>query len=228
MTHNWPIDSNTFQIATADDLTCDSPTLTKNRFGEDQSAFEVSNENNYVYMSNEALFESTFSISVWMMTYDDTTTWARVFDFNSGTSDYIAITYLNDDSLKPGVEIATSGTKYSAYVGSRIPNIAWTHFVLAANSSKAVFYINGEWVGEIVFPTPQDFAVSRTNNYFGRSSSDVYSNSAYDEIKIFNNFLSDSEVADEYTLASDTFKGSVDRGNQSSLENFDFLLTFII
>ena len=71
----------------------------------------------------------------------------------------------------------------------------WSHLAVQFNAGSFLFYLNGILTGKRTgASSPQP--VNRTLNYFGKSNwmSDSKVNAIFDEIRIYNRALSQSEI----------------------------------
>jgi lysophospholipase L1-like esterase len=139
-----------------------------------------------------------FTVSAWVKptTLDS---WARVFDFGSGTSTYMYLSTKSGDQLKPRFAIKTSsGTEQQINAGSALATGVWTHVAVTLSGTTGTLYINGVASGTNTAMTSTPSALgATTQNYLGKSQfgSDPYLNGALDDFRVYSRALSASEVA---------------------------------
>lgn len=143
---------------------------------------------------------------VWI-TDDGSATWARVFDFGSGTTRYMFLAV-------PGVSATQTRFAYNAGAGESTHQLTWTtaaggrpqvgrktHLVVTtdAETRRGVLYVNGVPVAVSATGfTNSPFTVgSTTNNWIGRSQfgGDPYWGGRIDEFRIWSNALTALQVA---------------------------------
>lgn len=221
LTYYWPVtSSNPFQASVGSkNLVSSNPTYAKDRFGVDNSAFRVTDVTNYVSVPSSYLLSSSFTISIWAINYNNKASWARVFDFSFDSSRYINWAFSNGNSGKP--RFAINSPNYYYYDStSVVPNIVWTHYVVAATSTSVNLYINSILVNS--FSVNCVFTTYGPNNYFGKSysSSDSIAYADFDEIKIYNHRFTQSEVTNEYQNATSIFMSQVDTSFYNYLAHY--------
>jgi lysophospholipase L1-like esterase len=139
-----------------------------------------------------------FTVSAWVKptTLDS---WARVFDFGSGTSTYMYLSTKSGDQLKPRFAIKMSGgSEQQINAGSALSTGVWTHVAVTLSGTTGTLYINGVVSGtnSAMTSTPSALGAT-TQNYLGKSqfSSDPYLNGALDDFRVYSRALSASEIA---------------------------------
>ncbi|MBN2163404.1 MAG: family 43 glycosylhydrolase [Pontiellaceae bacterium] len=142
---------------------------------------------------------SECTIATWVK-LDAVSDWVRVFDFGSGTGNYMFLTpdYYGD-TLRFAI---TSGSGEQVVNGTSIlaPG-GWTHVAVTLDGATGTLYVNGSAVGsDPVSLTPADLG-STTQNWIGRSqySNDGYLDGHFDEFRIYDSALSGPEIAQLYT-----------------------------
>ncbi len=142
--------------------------------------------------------------------------WERVFDFGSGTTDYLFFTPINGSSdfgsfvgtprfafsIAGGVEVEINPTANETLLTGLLNHVAIT---LDSATKTSTMYINGSAVGSnaLTALTPSSLG-STTNNYLGKSQfSDPYFDGSITEFRIWNKALSASQVTRDYQLGPD-------------------------
>ncbi len=124
-------------------------------------------------------------------------TWARVFDFGSGTGTYMFLT-LSAGSY-PRFAIKNSAGEAVVNSNTAFTTVTWTHFAITFQDRVCRFYLNGTLVGENTYMKirPADLGVLSTS-YLGESqfSADPLYNGKLDDFRVYNYALTASEIAD--------------------------------
>jgi Concanavalin A-like lectin/glucanases superfamily len=139
--------------------------------------------------------------------------WQRIFDFGNSSAGE-GLTYLFMTAATDNVSFTTNSVYHSAVTTnsnfSETPQLSWTNrlptnvltFVaLTYSPSRGLInmYLNGAMVvsGTAVIPLS---SIIDTNCWLGRSqfSADPYFNGIFREFRVFNGFLSDSDITQDY------------------------------
>ena len=161
---------------------------------------------------------SEVSIEAWVTwTTRSTWPWQRIFDFGTpssgGAGTYFFMTTEANTFVTSGdvarTTISTNGINYES------PRLDWTNIMpLNVTSFVAVtyspvrgitkFYMNGQPVSSGAATIPLS-AIIDTNNWLGRSqySGDSYFGGRYNEFRIYQGLLSDSDVAADFATGPD-------------------------
>lgn len=139
-----------------------------------------------------------FTISTWV-NLSTQATWTRVFDFGTGTTNYMFLATRSSASNLPRFAIRTASVAEQVVDGTApLAPGAWNHLAVTLSGSTATLYLNGVAVGanSAVTLTPASLGATGLN-YLGRSqfSADPYLNGALDEFQIYARALTASEVA---------------------------------
>lgn len=140
-----------------------------------------------------------FTISTWVR-MDAISNWMRIFDFGTGTSQYMFLT--PQASISGGVStvrltIRNGGSEQQVNYGYTWPLNTWTHLAIRRSHDTVGLYINGTRVAFNTGMTINPSDLGSTNlNYIGKSQfSDPLLNGAVDEFKIYNYGLSDQNIS---------------------------------
>jgi len=124
-------------------------------------------------------------------------TWARIFDFGSGSNTYMFLAPQGSGS-QLRFAISTSGNQAEERIdGPALPAGVWKHVAVTLSGKTGILYVDGVEVArnENMTLKPSDLG-NTTNNYIGRSQfPDPYFNGLIDEFKIFSRALSPEEIA---------------------------------
>ena len=135
-----------------------------------------------------------FTIATWIRP-TASPTWARVFDFGSGTSSHMFLTTRSANGTMRFV--INNGSGQQVINGPAPSTNLWTHVAVTLNGTTATLYLNGHPVGfnPAMTATPASLA-STTTNYLGRSqfSSDPYFTGSIDDFRLLNRALTPVEI----------------------------------
>jgi autotransporter-associated beta strand protein len=141
-----------------------------------------------------------FTISAWVR-MDAISTWMRVFDFGSGTTQYMFLT------VQAAVTNGQSTIRYAIKKGSAaeqninynytFPLNTWTYLAVTRAGNTTTLYINGTSVASSANITIKPSALGNTTqNYLGKSQfADPMFKGSIDNFKIYGRALSSTEIA---------------------------------
>lgn len=141
-----------------------------------------------------------FTISTWVK-MDALSNWMRIFDFGTGTSQYMFLTpQINTANGMSTVRYAikNGGAEQVISYPFSFPLNTWVHFAITQTGNTARLYINGEMVGSNAAVTikPADLDMT-TQNYIGKSQfPDPGLNGAVDDFRIYSYGLTASQLQD--------------------------------
>jgi hypothetical protein len=172
--------------------------------GKIGSALALCGNNEYVSLPSGIMqgtgTQSTgdFTISAWVNPSADTA-WSRVFDFGTGTNDYMFLT-LNAGGGPVRFAITTSGAGGEQQINGtgELPLNTWSHVAVTLSGSTGTLYVNGTAVGTNTDMTlnPSDLG-DTTQDWIGRSEypADPYLDGDIDDFNIYSSALSASQIA---------------------------------
>jgi hypothetical protein len=137
-----------------------------------------------------------FTIATWIKA-DSLDTAARIFDFGTGTDDYMYLTPKASGTDKLRFGITTSGSGGEQRINSSIGLNAgtWYHVAVVRSGSLGTLYVNGAAVGSNFITISPSSLGSTAQNYFGKSQfADPAFMGTIDDFRIFGRALSASEV----------------------------------
>jgi hypothetical protein len=141
------------------------------------------------------------TIMAWVKLNGEPTTWQRVFDFGTGTDNYLFLTSQygtggNANKLRFAIRTPAVGEEI---IDSSVatPLGEWAHVAVVLSGNTGRLFLNGVQVGEntAMTLTPASLGIT-TQNYLGKSQwNDPYLNAALDEFRIESRALTAEEVA---------------------------------
>ncbi|WP_245987439.1 DUF5695 domain-containing protein [Cohnella lupini] len=152
-----------------------------------------------------------FTISTWVKV-TSLSDWARIFDFGTGTSNYM---FLAPRAGGSGLRFAitTSGNGAEQQLNApALPTGVWKHIAVTLSGTTGRLYVDGVQVASNTNMTFKPSSLgSTTLNYIGKSQfGDPYLNGQVDDFKIYGRALSATEV-------STIFAGSTTASNIAPL-----------
>jgi fibronectin type 3 domain-containing protein len=140
---------------------------------------------------------ANFTIATWVK-QTSASSWARLFDFGTGSSSYMFLTPLPGGGTAPRFAIrANNGTEQQINATAALSSGFWHHLAVTLNGSVGILYVDGHAVATNSGMTinPASLGVT-TQNYIGKSQfSDPYFNGLVDDFRIYSGALSADEVA---------------------------------
>ncbi len=139
-----------------------------------------------------------FTISAWVKP-DSVATWARVFDFGTGDSNYMFLTLTNGSQTV--FAITSSGSSSEQKITADVPFAAdtWTHIAVTMSGGVGIMYADGVEIGrnENMTLTPSSLG-NTTQNYIAKSqySADPYYSGCIDDFRIYSTALTAEEIAE--------------------------------
>ena len=183
--------------------------------GKIGNAVKLSGNGEYVNLpSGIASGLHDFTIATWVNVTATDQTWARIFDFGTGTSDFMFLTASAGGTNALRFDInAGAGSQMIPASGSgpQLPT-GWQHVAITLSGTTGTMWLNGVPVATNPNMTIRPADLGATNqNWIGRSqfSADPYLNASVDDFQIYDHALSAADIA---TLAS----GQAGAGNVAS------------
>ncbi len=189
--------------ATAADATGNghSATLTGAAWGSGKrgSALALGGSGAYAALPSDSLLDlADFTVAAWVY-WNGGQTWARVFDFGSGTGRYMMLTPRTSGGI---ARFAITLNGYSGEevidAASALPSGRWVHVAVTLSGATGRLYIDGVEAGS---NSAMNFAPFRigptTQNWLGRSqfSADPYLNGRIDDFRIYSGALGAADIA---------------------------------
>jgi Alpha-L-arabinofuranosidase B, catalytic/Concanavalin A-like lectin/glucanases superfamily/NPCBM-associated, NEW3 domain of alpha-galactosidase/Lamin Tail Domain len=143
-----------------------------------------------------------FTVSAWVNPSQNTA-WSRLFDFGTGTSNYMFLTMsAGGGPLRYAITTSGNGAEQQLNDTTTLPLNTWSLVTVTLSGTTGTLYVNGQPVATNTNMTLNPSSLGDTNqNWIGRSQfgADPYLNGTVDDFNIYDRALSGSEVA---TLAS--------------------------
>ncbi|MEA2591794.1 MAG: hypothetical protein QOD62_1625, partial [Actinomycetota bacterium] len=153
-----------------------------------------------------------FTVSAWVNPSANSA-WSRVFDFGTGTGDYMFLTLsAGGGPMRFAITTSGNGAEQQINAPGTLPLNTWSHVAVTLSGSTGTLYVNGQPVGTNNNMTLTPAALGATNNnWIGRSqfSGDPFLAATVDDFQIYDHALSAADIA---TLAS----GQPGAGNVAS------------
>jgi O-glycosyl hydrolase len=142
-----------------------------------------------------------FTISTWvkLTTVDN---WSRIWDFGTGTGNYMFLTPKAGDSGLPRFAITSGSGEQRVYCSVAITAGVWTNLVFTETAGTGTLYINGAVAGSGTLSLTPSSLGNTTQNYIGKSqfSADPTVKGGVDDFRIYERALSAGEVQAIYNL----------------------------
>ena len=139
-----------------------------------------------------------FTISAWVNPSANTA-WSRVFDFGTGTNDYMFLTLsAGGGPLRFAITTSGNGAEQQLNAPGNLPLNTWSHVAVTLSGTTGTLYVNGQPVATNTNMTLNPAALGTTNqNWIGRSqfSADPFLAATVDDFQIYDHALSAAEIA---------------------------------
>jgi len=171
--------------------------------GKIGNAVHLSGDGEYIAMPNDIVSGLTgdYTVSAWVNPTADTT-WSRLFDFGSGTTDYMFLTISDGTDVRFAITTSGPGGEQQINGTSLLPLNTWSLLTVTVSGTTGTLYVNGTPVGTNpdITITPADLGTT-TQDWIGRSeyAGDPFLDASVDDFNIYNSPLSAAQVA---TLAT--------------------------
>ena len=171
--------------------------------GKIGNAVRLSGNGEYVDLPNGIVSGlHDFTISAWVNPSQNTA-WSRVFDFGTGTNDYMFLTLsAGGGPLRFAITTSGNGAEQQLNAPGTLPLNTWSNVAVTLAGTTATLYVNGQVAATNDNMTLNPAALGATNNnWIGRSqfSGDPFLDATVDDFNIYDHALSAADIA---TLAS--------------------------
>lgn len=174
------------------------PTWNTGKYG---NAVYLDGSNDYVALPTGIVssLSGNYSVSTWVY-LNNNTQWTRIFDFGTGTTNYMFLTPRGGNNTI-SFAIRTASINEQIINGTAaLPTGGWHHVVVTLQGSTGTIYVDGTAVGTNTGMTLNPSELGNTNqNYIGESQwPDPLLNGRIDEFRIYNIALSGAQVTELY------------------------------
>nr|WP_294928035.1 cellulose binding domain-containing protein [uncultured Flavobacterium sp.] len=162
------------------------------------NAVSLDGVNGYVTLPEGIINHLTdFSISSWIK-LDKADNWARVFDFGSGTNNYMFLIPKNGQNSRLRYAIKNGGSEQQINTSASLTTGRWYHLAVTQSGSTAILYLDGVEVGRNTNMTLNPSTLGNTTkNYLGKSQwPDPLLAGQVDDFRIYSKALSALEIAE--------------------------------
>jgi hypothetical protein len=192
--------------------TVNGATLTSDRFGNVNSAYNFNGGSNRIVITNSILTNtpSSYTISLWVLN-SSTGPGELICDRSQSNYDYKYRLFFRNDLPGSPVSFNTiSNTNLSGILGGDFSTSTWRHITAVGNSSNntTILYIDGQAIGNSGFYYPFELNSTTFGANFAPSGFDQSINGKLDDIAIYNRALSPSEIQQLYNLGNVSYSWS--------------------
>lgn len=167
--------------------------------GKNGNAISLNGSNAYVSLPSGIVSGlNDFTIAAWVKV-NGNSDWARIFDFGTGTNNYMFLTADagGTPGLRFGITTSGNGAEQQISTNAALATGTWKHVAVTLSGSTGILYVDGAEVARNAGMTLKPSSLGTTTlNYIGKSQfSDPYLNGSVDDFKIYSRALSASEVS---------------------------------
>jgi hypothetical protein len=181
-------------VGTKHGIATGSPAYTTGKFGQ---AVTLDSIDDVITLPAGIANSDDITIATWVY-WNGGSNWQRIFDFGTGTSQYMFLTPSTGSVLR--FAIKNGGSEQTVQASSALAAGAWVHLAVTLSGNTATLYVNGAIAGTNPSLTinPNDF--SSVINYIGDSqfSGDPLFSGLIDDFRIYNYGLSAVQIAALY------------------------------
>ncbi|MEO7496381.1 MAG: LamG-like jellyroll fold domain-containing protein [Massilia sp.] len=167
--------------------------------GRKANALQLDGSSGHLKLPNDLMLAvGDFTVSTWVY-WDASRTWARIFDFGSGTSQYMMMTPRANTGFAR-FSMTVNGGRGELLLDSTaaLPVAQWVHVAVTLSGRVATLYVNGVVMKTISTMFHAPFRLGSTGqNFIGRSqyASDPYFNGRIDDFRIYHGALNAAAIA---------------------------------
>jgi hypothetical protein len=137
-----------------------------------------------------------FTICAWVK-LDANNGWNRIFDFGTGTSNYMFLSpSAGGGPLRYAITTTSNGSEQIVDAPSKLPTGAWQHVTVTLSGTTCKLYVNGAQVGQNTAMTLKPSGLgTTTQTWIGKSQwGDPLYDGLIDDFRIYNRALSTTEI----------------------------------
>ncbi len=139
---------------------------------------------------------SAITITAWV-NLDTLSTWSRIFDFGSGTTENMFLTPRSaSGSVRFAITQSGAGSEQQINGSEALPSGEWAHVAVTLSGSTGILYVDGSEIGRnnAMSLTPSSLG-NMNNNYIGKSQyADPYLDGLVDDFRIYSGVLTSSAL----------------------------------
>lgn len=167
--------------------------------GHTNNALGLNGTNAYATLPSGIVSQlNNFTISTWVKITSNSD-WARIFDFGTGTTNYMFLTADagGTPGLRFGISSSGNGSEQQLSTNTALPTGVWKHVAVTLSGTTGTLYVDGVQVAANTSMTLKPSSLGTTTlNYIGKSQfGDPYLNGAIDDFKIYSRALTATEIA---------------------------------
>lgn len=164
--------------------------------GKIAQAVDLDGSDDYIDLPDDLGRTRDMTVATWV-NWDGGGDWQRVFDFGTGTFQYLFLTpKAGGGGLRLALRDAINGKSAEYQVNAPVlPTGQWTHLAAVLRGGYMTLYVNGKPVGSAfgIQSSPADFPA--TNNYIGKSQyPDPLFNGRVDDFRLYGKALDGPEI----------------------------------
>ncbi|MCW3610619.1 LamG-like jellyroll fold domain-containing protein [Burkholderia cenocepacia] len=166
--------------------------------GKAGNAVALDGASGYVALPNDIVADvSDFTIAAWV-NWHGGQTWARIFDFGSGTGRYLFITPKSQRGTMR-FAITTNGEHGKRAIDGHValPAGRWSHVAVTLSAATAALYLDGNLIGSASDVIFAPWRIGKTaQNWIGRSqyAGDPFFNGMIDDFRLYRGAMSAEQV----------------------------------
>ena len=176
------------------------PTWSAGKIG---NAVSLDGSNDYVSLPTGVVNGlTTCTITGWVY-LNSVGNWSRIFDFGTGTTNYMFLSPKNGANGKVRFAIRTASVAEQIIDGAAaIATAGWHHIAVTLNGATGTLYVDGAQVGQNTAMTLNPSSLgATTQNYLGKSqfSADPYLNGKVDDFHVYGTVFTAAQIATLYS-----------------------------
>lgn len=204
-------------IGGKDGMLVNGPTLNTGKYG---NAVYLDGTNDYVTLPTGIVssLSGNYTISTWVY-LNNNSQWSRIFDFGTGTTNYMFLTPRGGNNFIRFAIKTTTGSEQIIDGTAVLPTGGWHHVVITQTGNTGTLYVDGSSVGNNTSMTYHPSALGNTNqNYIGDSqfTGDPTLAGRVDEFRIYNVAFSSAQVSALYNASACTVAADLGSGGLES------------
>ncbi|MBK1834939.1 LamG-like jellyroll fold domain-containing protein [Roseibacillus ishigakijimensis] len=162
--------------------------------GAEGQALAFDGSETYLTLPNGLVASDELTIATWVY-WEGSSTWQRIFDFGSGTNQYLFLTPKAGGSELIRFAIKNGGNEEHLEARSVLRTNRWQHLAVTLGPGEGRLYLNGSLAAINTDMTLSPADLSFTQNYLGKSQHpDPLFAGRLDDFQVFHRVLNDDEI----------------------------------